>query len=69
MRKLLKRVCDFIKLCFGIVGSYFGVVSNVIGAMFGVLASVFVLFIIVGICIYVKVLPMFTEPTFLPFAS
>ena len=61
MRKLLKRVCDFIKLCFGIVGSYFGVVSNVIGAMFGVLASVFVLFIIVGICIYVKVLPMFTE--------
>lgn len=50
-----------IRIIFGAIGNYLGIMSNVLGAMLGILASVLVVFVIVGICIYVKVLPMFTE--------
>jgi len=42
-------------------GSYIGILSNIAGAVMGVLASVLTVCIIAGICVYVKVLPMFTE--------
>ena len=45
----------------GAIGSYVGVVSNILGAVMGILASVMVIGGIVGLCVYVKVLPMFTE--------
>ena len=35
--------------------------SNILGAVMGILASVMVIGGIVGLCVYVKVLPMFTE--------
>lgn len=60
-----KEIVTKIKEGFGViiraVGSYVGVVSNVLGTMLGILASVLVVCFIAGICIYIKVLPMYTE--------
>ncbi len=50
-----------IKVIFGTIGSYLGIMSNIIGTILGILASIFTVFLIAGICIYVKVLPTFTE--------
>lgn len=61
IRKILTKIADGLRVIAGVVGSYIGVVSNVLGTMLGILASVMVVCLIVGICIYVKVLPMFTE--------
>ncbi|MBR1740822.1 MAG: transglycosylase domain-containing protein, partial [Lachnospiraceae bacterium] len=61
VKKVLVGIKDGILFLFGIIGSYIGVISQVLGAMLGILASVFVVFLIAGICIYVKVLPDFTE--------
>lgn len=60
-KQVISRVREGFGVIVRIIGSYLGVVSNVLGAMLGILASVLVLCIIVGICVYVKVLPMFTE--------
>ncbi len=50
-----------IHIILGTVFSYLGVLCNILGTVMGVLASVLMLCIIAGICVYVKVLPMFTE--------
>ena len=60
-KQVISRVREGFGFIVRIIGSYLGVVSNVLGAMLGILASVLVLCIIVGICVYVKVIPMFTE--------
>ncbi len=61
LRKYVKNAKDAFRIIVGAVGSYVGVVSNIIGAVMGILASIMVIGGIVGLCVYVKVLPMFTE--------
>lgn len=60
-KKGITNIKDIIQVIFRTIGSYFGVISNVFGTMLGILASVLVVCAIAGICLYVKVLPMFTE--------
>lgn len=61
LRRYVKRAKDIFRIIIGVIGSYIGVVSNILGAIMGILASVMVIGGIVGLCVYVKVLPMFTE--------
>lgn len=61
LRKYVKNAKDVFRIIVGAIGSYVGVVSNILGAVMGILASVMVIGGIVGLCVYVKVLPMFTE--------
>ena len=61
LRKYVKNAKDVFRIIVGAIGSYVGVVSNILGAVMGILASVMVIDGIVGLCVYVKVLPMFTE--------
>ena len=61
MSKTLNRVKVGIKAVFGVIGGYLGVISTILGTMLGILASILVICLIAGICIYIKVLPMFTE--------
>lgn len=60
-RRVMTKIADGLRFIAGVIGSYLGVISNVLGTMLGILASVMVVCMIAGICIYVKVLPMFTE--------
>ena len=61
LRRYVKNAKDVLRIIAGAIGSYVGVVSNILGAVMGILASVMVIGGIVGLCVYVKVLPMFTE--------
>lgn len=61
LRKYVKSVGDIFQIVIGAIGSYLGVISNIIGTAMGILASIMVIGGIVGLCVYVKVLPMFTE--------
>lgn len=61
LRKYVKNAKDVFSIIIGAIGSYVGVVSNILGAVMGILASIMVIGGIVGLCVYVKVLPMFTE--------
>lgn len=61
LRRYEKNAKDVFRIIVGAIGSYVGVVSNILGAVMGILASVMVIGGIVGLCVYVKVLPMFTE--------
>ena len=61
IKKAVKGTGYLIHIVLGTVFSYCGVLCNIIGTVMGVFASVLMLCIIAGICIYVKVLPMFTE--------
>ena len=61
LRKYVKNAKDVFRIIVGAIGSYVGVVSNILGAVMGILAAVMVIGGIVGLCVYVKVLPMFTE--------
>lgn len=61
LRKYVKNAKDVFRIIVGAIGSYVGVVSNILGAVMGILVSVMVIGGIVGLCVYVKVLPMFTE--------
>lgn len=60
-KNVFSRIVDGFRLVLGAVGGYLGVLSQVFGTMLGILASILVICVIVGICVYVKVLPMFTE--------
>ena len=55
------NIKDIVQIIGKTIGSYLGVVSSVFGSILGILASVLVLSLIAGICVYIKVLPMFTE--------
>lgn len=61
IKKYIGGVRDVAHIILGALGSYVGVISNILGTILGLFASVLVVCAIVGICIYVKVLPMFTE--------
>lgn len=61
VKKVLVGIKDIVVLIIKLVLSYLGVISQVLGAFLGILASVFMVFLIAGICLYVKVLPDFTE--------
>lgn len=60
-RNIFKKISDGLRIIVGAAGGYFGVISNVLGTMLGILASILVVCLIAGICVYIKVLPMFTE--------
>lgn len=61
LRRYVKNAKDVFRIIAGVIGSYAGVISNIIGTAMGILASVMVIGGIVGLCVYVKALPMFTE--------
>lgn len=61
LRRYVKNAKDVFRIIAGVIGSYAGVISNIIGTAMGILASVMLIGGIVGLCVYVKVLPMFTE--------
>lgn len=61
LRRYVKNAKDVFRIIAGVIGSYAGVISNIIGTAMGILASVMVIGGIVGLCVYVKVIPMFTE--------
>ena len=61
LHRCVTAMTDIFKLVIGVILGYVGVLSNIAGAVLGVMASVFVVCFVVGICVYVRVLPMFTE--------
>lgn len=61
MKKGINRVKIGIKALVGVIGGYLGVISTILGTMLGIMASILVVCLIAGICVYVKVIPMFTE--------
>ena len=61
MKKGINRVKMGIKALVGVIGGYLGVISTILGTMLGIMASILVVCLIAGICVYVKVIPMFTE--------
>ncbi len=50
-----------IQIILSIAGNYIGILFSIIGTALRVIALAFTIIIIAGICIYVKVLPIFTE--------
>ena len=61
LHRCVTAMTDIFKLVIGVILGYVGVLSNIAGAVLGVMASVFVVCFVAGICVYVRVLPMFTE--------
>ena len=61
VKKFFRGVGGVIHIVTGTVFSYLGILSNILGTIMGILASLMTIGIIAGICVYVNVLPMFTE--------
>lgn len=61
IKKAVRGTGYLIHIILGTACSYLGILCSIIGTVMGVLASVLVVCIMAGICVYVKVLPMFTE--------
>lgn len=61
LRKLFNNIGDFFHMIFGVICSYIGILSNITGTIIGILAAVLLVSAVAGTCVYVKVLPMFTE--------
>ena len=61
IKQIREKLVGAFRIIIGVLANDIGILSQVLGAMLGVLASVLVVCSIVGICIYVKVLPMFKE--------
>ncbi len=65
MRDGIKRFASvtghLIQVIISIAGNYIGILFSIVGTVLRVLALAFTICIIAGICIYVKVLPVFTE--------
>ena len=61
IRKFFGNIWDIIRMIAGIIGSYIGVLSNITGTIMGILAAMLVIMAVAGTCVYVKVLPVFTE--------
>lgn len=59
--RIRSRVGAAMKIILGTLGGYLGIVSNIIGTILGILASILTVCLIAGICVYVKIIPMFTE--------
>lgn len=60
-KKYIGGVGDVFAILFKTVGSYCGVIFNLAGTIIGIFASLLVVLAIVGVCVYIKVLPVFTE--------
>ncbi len=56
-----QKIGAVLKIIFGSIGSYLGIISNIFGTVLGILASMLLVFVIAGVCIYVKMMPIFTE--------
>ncbi len=56
-----RKIQNAFQVLIGTVGSYLGIISNVAGTFLGILASVLTVALLAGLCIYVKVMPIFTE--------
>ncbi len=61
VKKFFRGMGGVIHIVTGTVFSYLGILSNILGTIMGILASLMTIGIIAGICVYVNVLPMFTE--------
>ena len=61
LKKYIGGTGDVLGIIGKTLGSYLGVVSNIAGTIIGIFATVLVIASIVGLCLYVKFLPMFTE--------
>ena len=61
MKKGINRVKMGIKALVGVIGGYLVVLSTILGTKLRIMASILVVCLIAGICVYVKVIPMFTE--------
>ena len=61
LKKYIGGAGDVLDIIGKTLGSYLGVVSNIAGTIIGIFATVLVIAGIVGLCLYVKFLPMFTE--------
>lgn len=61
VKKYVNGIGDVIRLIFGAIGGYLGVVSSILGTILGIMASVLVVCAIIGICLYAKFLPDFTQ--------
>lgn len=61
LKKYIGGTGDVLGIIGKTLGSYLGVVSNIAGTIIGIFATVLVIAGIVGLCLYVKFLPMFTE--------
>ncbi|MCX4328241.1 MAG: transglycosylase domain-containing protein [Lachnospiraceae bacterium] len=61
IKKAVRGAGYLVHVITGTACSYLGVLCNIAGTVMGILASVLTVCIIAGICVYVKVLPMFTE--------
>ena len=61
LKKYIGGAGDVLGIIGKTLGSYLGVVSNIAGTIIGIFATVLVIAGIVGLCLYVKFLPMFTE--------
>ncbi len=61
IKKAVRGAGYLVHVITGTACSYLGVLCNISGTVMGILASVLTVCIIAGICVYVKVLPMFTE--------
>ena len=60
-KSIAQKIGAVFQIIFGAIGSYLGIISNILGTVLGILASMFLVFVIAGVCIYVKMMPMFTE--------
>lgn len=61
IKKAVRGAGYLVHIVAGTICSYLGILCNIAGTVMGILASVITVCIIAGICVYVKVLPMFTE--------
>lgn len=61
IKRYINGAGDVIRILAGIIGSYLGVISSILGTILGIFASALMVCAIVGICLYAKFLPTFTE--------
>lgn len=61
LKKYIGGAGDVVRIIGKTIGSYVGVISNIIGTILGIFATILVVCGIVGLCIYIKMLPMYQE--------
>lgn len=61
IKKYIGGVGGVLSIVIRTLVSYLGVISNILGTIAGILASALFVCAIVGVCVYVKMLPMYTE--------
>ena len=61
LKNVIRYIGNILKFIFGTIGSYLGIVINLGSTILGILAGGLVIVLLAGLCIYVKVEPMFEE--------